>query len=385
MIINTLCIFGTRPEAIKMAPVIKALEATPSICNKICITSQHKHMLDSVLNLFQIKPDFDLQVMTANQRLADLSAAILLKLEKVLQQSKPHLVIVQGDTTSSLASALAAFYHKIPIAHIEAGLRTGNIQSPWPEEMNRKLTDNLSSIHFAPTQLARNNLLREGVSADSIFVTGNTVIDALLEVSHKIDSDSVLRLTLQKQLPFWDNGRKIILVTGHRRESFGKGFENICTAIAKIAVLFPEVDIVYPVHPNPNVQHIVNERLNGFNNIFLIPPLEYDVFVYLMKLSYFILTDSGGIQEEAPYLHKPVLVMRELTERGEALDGGIVELVGTHVDTIVEKSSQLLTDAAYYSRICFAKNPFGDGKASTRIAEIIAKLDIHKSNGAISD
>ena len=374
MTIKTLTILGTRPEAIKMATLIQQLNSDSRFNNKLCITGQHQHMLDPVLALFDLVPDFNLHVMTENQDLSHLTAKILTGLTDVFKQYQPDLILVHGDTTTTLASALSAYYHQIPIAHVEAGLRTGNIYSPWPEEANRKLTGALSKLHFAPTECSRSNLLREGVKQESIHVTGNTVIDALQAMVHKIDTQPGLQHTLEQQFSFLIPKRKMILVTGHRRENFGQGFERICQALANIAERFPDVDIVYPVHLNPRVQQPVNSLLAGIENIYLIPPVDYLPFVHLMKSAYLILTDSGGIQEEAPSLGKPVLVMRDNTERPEAIDAGCVELVGTDVETIVHHVSRLLTDEACYQRMSQAHNPYGDGKACARIVQVIAQV-----------
>jgi len=374
-VVNTLCIFGTRPEAIKMAPVIHRLQSNQRIYNKICVTGQHQQLLDSVLNVFSIKPDFNLQVMADNQDLSSLTVKILSGLDEIFKQFKPHLVLVHGDTTTTFVASLAAYYHRIPVAHIEAGLRTGNIYSPWPEEANRKLTGHLAKYHFAPTELSRNNLLQEGISAKSIYVTGNTVIDALHDTVAKINSQPELRLQLQNKFPFLSAGRRMLLVTGHRRENFGDGFERICKALAEVAQRFPDIDIVYPVHLNPRVQQPVKQLLSAINNIFLIDPVEYLPFVYLMQSSFLILTDSGGIQEEAPALGKPVLVMRETTERPEAIAAGTVILVGTDIDKIVNHVAQLLTDDQLYARMSCAQNPYGDGKSAARIVDVIAGLN----------
>ncbi|MCL9683581.1 non-hydrolyzing UDP-N-acetylglucosamine 2-epimerase [Legionella maioricensis] len=374
MTVNTLCVFGTRPEAIKMAPLIKELEARNTICNKICVTEQHQQMLESVLNLFEIKPDFNLRVMTANQDLSSLTTKILMGLAEVFKQYKPDFVLVHGDTTTTLAASLSAYYHRIPVVHIEAGLRTGDMTSPWPEEANRKLAGALAVAHFAPTQCSRENLLREGVAPESIYVTGNTVIDALNEMVDKIDQDSALSCKLSSEFPFLSPERRFILVTGHRRENFGEGFERICRALAEIAVLFPYIDIVYPVHLNPHVQQPVKSLLGHISNVHLIEPVDYLPFVYLMKSAYIILTDSGGIQEEAPSLGKPVLVMRDITERPEAVESGTVKLVGTDIEKIVGNVALLLTNNELYQRMSCAQNPYGDGKASERIAEVISQL-----------
>jgi len=372
MLINTLCIFGTRPEAIKMAPVIKRLGVDPRFYNKICVTGQHQQMLDSVLSLFELSPDFNLQVMTENQDLSHLTAKILTGLASVFKQFTPDLVLVHGDTTTTLAASISAYYHRIPVAHIEAGLRTGDINSPWPEEANRKLTGTLAKMHFAPTKGSRANLLDEGANPEHIYVTGNTVIDALHDMINKINKQPELKNQLAQQFPYLTPSRKIILVTGHRRENFGQGFARICQALANIARKFPDVDIIYPVHLNPSVQQPVKSLLASINNIYLIDPVDYLPFVYLMKQAYLILTDSGGIQEEAPSLGKPVLVMRDKTERPEALEAGTVKLVGTDVEKIVNNVTRLLTDDQIYQRMSHAQNPYGDGKAAERIVQIIA-------------
>jgi UDP-N-acetylglucosamine 2-epimerase (non-hydrolysing) len=374
MMINTLTIFGTRPEAIKMAPVIEQLNQHNKINNQVCVTGQHQHMLESVLELFEIKADYNLQVMTQNQDLSSLTAKIITSLDSVFKQFKPQIVLVHGDTTTTLAASLAAYYHRIPIGHVEAGLRTGNIFLPWPEEANRKLTGSLASIHFAPTDLARDNLLKEGMSPDTIHVTGNTVIDALHMMTNRLATYPGLKSYLNDIFPFVKPDRKFILITGHRRENFGSGFDRICMAIAQIAKLFPDVDLVYPVHLNPNVQKPVRTLLADIPNIHLIEPVDYLPFVYLMQSCYLILTDSGGIQEEAPALGKPVLVMRESTERPEAVIAGTVKLVGSDVNTIVEAVENLLLDEALYQKMSASKNPYGDGTAASQIAEHIANM-----------
>lgn len=386
MPLKTLCILGTRPEAIKMAPIIKALEKDQHFYNKICVTGQHQQMLKSVLDLFEIIPDYNLKVMSANQNLSQLTSKILTKLVAVFEKIQPHLVLVHGDTTTTLAASLSAYYHHIPVAHIEAGLRTKNIYSPWPEEANRKLTGALASFHFAPTPLSRTNLLEEGVPSESIFVTGNTVIDALNEMNDKLEKNLALRKKLLQAFPFLNPHRKMILVTGHRRESFGQGFKNICQALADISTLFPNVDIVYPVHLNPNVHEKVYALLSNIQNIYLIPPVDYLPFVCLMKSAYFILTDSGGIQEEAAALNKPVLVMRETTERQEGLIAGIVRLVGTHKETIVKNVLELLTNKEAYQQMTCIKNPYGQGTASKEIIQILAtRLGNTKKNSSIKN
>lgn len=373
MRINTLVIFGTRPEAIKMAPVIQRLDADRRFNNKICITGQHQQMLSPVLDWFQIKPDFNLNVMTESQELSGLSARILTGLSHVFNQCKPDVILVHGDTTTTLSAALASYYRQIPVAHVEAGLRTGDINLPWPEEGNRKVTAALSTWHFAPTSSARNNLLNEGISPEHIFVTGNTVIDALYDTANKINNSPVLKERLAQQFSFLSSQRKFILVTGHRRENFGHGFERICKALEKIAIRFPDVDILYPVHLNPSVHKPVRSLLGSMSNIYLIDPVDYLSFVYLMQRSWLILTDSGGVQEEAPSLGKPVLVMRDKTERPEAVDAGTVILVGTQVDEIVDHVVQLLTDKSRYQRMSHAQNPYGDGESAYRITQILGE------------
>lgn len=373
MTIKTLCIFGTRPEVIKMASIIKKLETDPRFNNKICVTGQHQHMTASLFDLFKITPDFDLQVMSANQDLSHLTAKILTGLVAIFKQYTPDCILVHGDTTTTLAASLSAYYHKIPVVHIEAGLRTGDIYSPWPEEINRKLSGALATTHFAPTQQSRQNLLREGVSDKNIFITGNTVIDALFEMVELLETKIELKAQFQQQFFFLSSQRKFILVTGHRRENFGLGFEQICNALTQIAKNFPDIDIVYPVHLNPNVQSPVKSLLAKINNIFLIEPVDYLPFVYLMKSSYLILTDSGGVQEEAPSLGKPVLVMREKTERPEAVNAGTVMLVGTDCDKIVATVTLLLNNTQEYIKVSGAINPYGDGNASSRIIDKLSK------------
>ena len=371
---KVLVVFGTRPEAIKMAPLALALEADARFDTKVCVTGQHREMLDQVLELFAIKPEFDLRIMRPGQDLTDVTAAILQGLKDVFGQFKPDLVLVHGDTATTFATSLAAYYQQIPVAHVEAGLRTGNLYSPWPEEANRKLTGALAALHFAPTEISKQNLLREGVSSDHIVVTGNTVIDALLSVVNKLKNDASLQNRLGEQFNYIAPDRRIILVTGHRRESFGGGFERICQALVDIARTFPDVDIVYPVHLNPNVREPVNRLLAGIANVHLIEPLDYLPFVYLMNRAHLILTDSGGIQEEAPSRGKPVLVMRDTTERPEAVQAGTVKLVGTSVASIVRTLKELLTDSSAYQQMSFAHNPYGDGKACQRILDALAPL-----------
>ena len=376
-----LIVFRTRPEAIKMAPVIKQLKMENEKWKiKICVTAQHREMLDQVLDIFKIKPDYDLDIMKPNQDLYDITSNILLKMKKVLDDFKPDIVLVHGDTTTTFATTLAAFYQKIDVGHVEAGLRTGNIYSPWPEEANRKLTGALAKYHFAPTNTAKENLLREGIRKENIIVTGNTVIDALFLMLEKIEKDKNLKDKIIKKLNLYFNSQlsilnsQFILVTGHRRENFGEGFLNICNALKEIALNNPDINIIYPVHLNPNVQKPVNKILKGIKNIYLIEPLEYPEFVYLMNKSYLILTDSGGIQEEAPSLGKPVLVMRDTTERPEAIKAGTVKLVGTDKEKIINEVEKLLNDKDEYYRISKAYNPYGDGKASKKIVEFLKAI-----------
>ena len=373
MPIKTLCVFGTRPEAIKMAPVIQRLARDPRFHNQICVTGQHQEMLQSVLQLFQLTPDFNLHVMVADQSLSQLTASILLGLQEVFLHYKPDCLLVHGDTTTTLIASLAAYYHKIPVVHVEAGLRTQDLYSPWPEEVNRKLTGALAAMHCAPTQNSRLNLLREGVADDAIVVTGNTVIDALFDALKMIENDSMLLTQLQNQFAFLTPKRKLILITGHRRESFGDGFAQICQGLLQIAKQFPEVDLVYPVHLNPCVQKPVQSLLQGVDHIYLIEPLDYLPFVYLMQKSDLILTDSGGVQEEAPSLGKPVLVMRNKTERPEALEAGTVVLVGTDPEKILDHVDKLLTNEAYYQQMSHINNPYGDGMASERIIQALVQ------------
>ncbi|CAH6801087.1 UDP-N-acetylglucosamine 2-epimerase [Vibrio chagasii] len=364
---KVLTVFGTRPEAIKMAPLVHALASDERFESKCCVTAQHREMLDQVLELFEITPDYDLNLMKAGQTLNDVTARIVQELKPVLQEFKPDVVLVHGDTATTFATSLAAYYEQIEIGHVEAGLRTGNIYSPWPEEANRRLTGVLTKYHFAPTETSKENLLRENVNPEEVFVTGNTVIDALLMVRDKIESDCDLHTRLASQFPFLDDNKKLILVTGHRRESFGRGFERICEALAITAKTHPETQILYPMHLNPNVREPVNRILSGVNNVHLIEPQQYLPFIYLMTRASIILTDSGGIQEEAPSLGKPVLVMRDTTERPEAVDAGTVILVGTDVDKIVDSLNNLLTNENAYQAMSFAHNPYGDGKACERI------------------
>lgn len=366
---RVLTVFGTRPEAIKMAPVVKALAAAEQIEARVCVTAQHREMLDQVLDLFQIVPYYDLNLMKPGQDLTDITANVLHGLKPVLAEFAPDLVLVHGDTTTTLAASLAAYYQRIPVGHVEAGLRTGNILSPWPEEVNRKVAGAITRLHFAPTERSRQNLRAESVPAEHIHVTGNTVIDALQDVVARIENDPVLAGDLAHRLPL-DPARRMILVTGHRRESFGGGFERICGALLRIAQR-PDVDIVYPVHLNPNVKGPVEALLSDLPNVHLIEPQDYLPFVYLMHRSTMILTDSGGVQEEAPSLGKPVLVMRDTTERPEAVDAGTVRLVGTDEELIVSSVEELLDDQAAYDAMSFAHNPYGDGLATQRIIECI--------------
>ncbi len=370
---RVLTVFGTRPEAIKMAPLVHALAVDERFDAKCCVTAQHREMLDQVLELFEIKPDYDLNLMKVGQSLNDVTARILLEIKPVLQDFKPDVVLVHGDTATTFAATLAAYYEQIPVGHVEAGLRTGNIYSPWPEEANRKLTGVLTQYNFAPTETSQSNLLRENFDKDNIAVTGNTVIDALLMIKDKIDCDKTLQLTLSEQFPFLHKDKKLILVTGHRRESFGGGFERICEALAFTAKKHPEIQIVYPMHLNPNVREPVNRILADIENVHLIEPQQYLPFIYLMNRAHIILTDSGGIQEEAPSLGKPVLVMRDTTERPEAVEAGTVKLVGTDVDRIVTGLTTLLQDEQAYKEMSFAHNPYGDGKACQRILDVLAK------------
>jgi len=376
-----MLVFGTRPEAIKMAPLVKEFQKNPDRFDTIvCVTGQHRQMLDQVLEIFNIKPDYDLDIMKQGQDLYDITARVLIGMRDVLKEVHPDVVLVHGDTTTSTAAALAAFYQQIPVGHVEAGLRTHNIYSPWPEEMNRQITGRIAAYNFSPTQLSRQNLLDEGVSGDRITVTGNTVIDALHYVVDKIHGSIALEGDLISQLrkSGYDvarllNGRRLILITGHRRENFGDGFISICRAIKALTEKYSDVDFVYPMHLNPNVRipihDVFGENLQGLGNMFFIEPLEYLSFTYLMKKSHIVLTDSGGIQEEAPGLGKPVLVMRDTTERPEALEAGTVKLVGTDYDVIVNEVSFLLDDTTHYETMSKAVNPYGDGKSCERIVK----------------
>ena len=380
---SVMLVFGTRPEAIKMAPLVKEFQKHPDkFRTTVCVTGQHRQMLDQVLEIFGITPDYDLNIMKQGQDLYDVTARVLTGMRSVLDEARPDLVLVHGDTTTSTAAALAAFYKQIPVGHVEAGLRTHNIYSPWPEEMNRQITGRIASWHFAPTPLSRSNLTAEAVPEERILVTGNTVIDALHVVVDRIRNDSGLADGLKESLRLagydterTDAGRRLVLITGHRRENFGEGFLNICRAIKALSEKYPGVDFVYPMHLNPNVRRPIHEvfgqELSGLGNMFFIEPLEYLSFVFLMEKSYIVLTDSGGIQEEAPGLGKPVLVMRDTTERPEALEAGTVKLVGTDYGKIVHETSYLLDNMEAYSRMSRAVNPYGDGKACPRIVAFI--------------
>ena len=378
-----MLVFGTRPEAIKMAPLVKEFQKHSSdFITQVCVTGQHREMLDQVLKLFEITPDYDLNIMKQGQDLYDVTARVLTGMRDVLKEAQPDVVLVHGDTTTSTAAALAAFYQQIPVGHVEAGLRTHNIYSPWPEEMNRQITGRISAYNFAPTPLSRENLLKENIDDKSIYVTGNTVIDALHTVVAKVKGDKELNATLAEELKRCgydtsrlDAGKKMVLITGHRRENFGDGFISMCTAIKDLTLKYPDVDFVYPMHLNPNVRRpireVFGEDLNNLGNMFFIEPLEYLSFVFLMEKANVVLTDSGGIQEEAPGLGKPVLVMRDTTERPEALSAGIVKLVGTDYDKITGEVSRLLDDEDYYNVMSHAVNPYGDGLACGRIVEAL--------------
>lgn len=380
---KVMLVFGTRPEAIKMAPLVKEFQKQPKrVETVVCVTGQHREMLDQVLKIFDIKPDYDLNIMKQGQDLYDVTARVLTGMRDVLKEVKPDVVLVHGDTTTSTAAALAAFYQQIPVGHVEAGLRTHNIYSPWPEEMNRLLTGRLATYHFSPTPLSRNNLIKESVDDRNIIITGNTVIDALYWVVDKIKNNKELDNELEDILSKagydvnrLNNGKKLVLITGHRRENFGDGFINMCTAIKDLTVKYPDLDFVYPMHLNPNVRkpihEVFGENLSGLKNMFFIEPLEYLSFVYLMEKSSIVLTDSGGIQEEAPGLGKPVLVMRDTTERPEALDAGTVKLVGTDYNKIVNEVSSLIDDKAAYEKMSKAVNPYGDGLACGRIVNAL--------------
>lgn len=375
---KVILVFGTRPEAIKMAPLVKTLQANKSFDTKVAVTAQHREMLDQVLHLFEIIPDFDLNLMSQGQDLYDITSKVLVGLRGILEEFKPDLVLVHGDTATTFAAALAAFYKQIPVGHVEAGLRTHNMYSPWPEEANRVLTGRIAKWHFAPTDRNKNDLLSENVKEDNILVTGNTVIDALQMITDKISTSHELQHSINQKLadaglPSEITNKQYILVTGHRRENFGGGFESICSALRNLAINNPSVHFIYPVHLNPNVQEPVNRLLGDISNVHLIKPLGYEPFVYLMQNCYLVLTDSGGVQEEAPGLGKPVLVMRDTTERPEAVNAGTVTLVGTNSNTIIQSVQELIDNSSLYQRMSQAHNPYGDGNASNRIMDFIEK------------
>lgn len=368
--VKVLTVFGTRPEAIKMAPVVKALAADSSFDAKVCVTAQHRQMLDQVLDIFDIHPDFDLDLMKTGQDLSDITSNVLIGMREVYKQWLPDIILVHGDTTTTLAASLSAYYAKVKVGHIEAGLRTHNKYSPWPEEMNRRVAGAVADLHFAPTEMAHANLLREGTAPEIIHTTGNTVIDALLDVVDRVRADAALKARFEAQFDFLVPEKRLVLVTGHRRENFGAGFESICTALRDIASR-GDVQVVYPVHLNPNVQEPVRRILSGVSDVHLIAPQDYLPFVYLMDCSTLLITDSGGVQEEAPSLGKPVLVMRDTTERPEAVDAGTVKLVGTDHAAIVREANRLLDDSAAYEAMARAHNPYGDGQAARRICDIL--------------
>lgn len=373
MKMKVMTVFGTRPEAIKMAPLVLALEEHPLIESRICVTGQHREMLDQVLDLFQINPDYDLNVMKSGQTLSEVTSRIVMKLQSILDKDKPDIILVHGDTTTTFCATLTAYYNQIDVGHVEAGLRTGNIFAPWPEEGNRKLVSCLANLNFAPTEKSKQNLIDEGIDPEIVFTTGNTVIDALLLMESKIKDNKSLFNQLQNSFPMISKNRKMVLITGHRRENFGGGFERICESIRRLAEKNTDVDFVYPVHLNPRVREPVNQLLSNQENIHLIEPQGYLEFVFLMTQSNIILTDSGGIQEEAPALGKPVLVMRDTTERPEAVSAGTVQLVGTEVDKIVNGVEALLTDSSLYEKMSRAHNPYGDGNSVKRIIQILVK------------
>ncbi|MCX4150063.1 non-hydrolyzing UDP-N-acetylglucosamine 2-epimerase [Paraburkholderia madseniana] len=379
-----LTVFGTRPEAIKMAPLVHILAAQSHIEAKVCVTAQHREMLDQVLDLFDITPDFDLNLMRQGQTLSDLTSGILQGVGTVYDDWKPDVVLVHGDTTTTLGASLAAFYRYIPVGHVEAGLRTGNVWSPWPEELNRRVTDAVSSWLFAPTEQARHNLFSEGAPAASVVLTGNTVIDALLKVKRKLDEDELLAKRIASNYPFLDPSRRLILVTGHRRESFGEPFRNFCEALLQIATMHEDIQLVYPVHLNPNVREPVQSILGRQPNVHLIEPQDYLPFVFLMSRAYLIITDSGGIQEEAPALGKPVLVTRDTTERPEAVQAGTARLVGTNTERIVCEVNCLLENRAQYDAMAHATNPYGDGHASEKIVDALLEIPATSSAGNVS-
>lgn len=368
---KVLVVFGTRPEAIKMAPLVQALKKDDNFNSKLCVTAQHREMLDQVLNIFELTPDFDLNLMETDQTLSEINSKILTEIKPVFKSFKPDIVLVHGDTATTFATSLAAYYEKITVAHVEAGLRTGNMYSPWPEEGNRKLTGAIASLHFAPTEIAKQNLIKENIDPRKIVVTGNTVIDALYDAVKKLENNDELRSSIESQFNFLKGDERVVLITGHRRESFGDGFNRICNAIADVANAFPEVKFVYPVHLNPNVREPVKKYLANLCNVFIIEPLQYLPFVYLMNRSYILLTDSGGIQEEAPSLGKPVLLMRDTSERPEAIDAGTVKMVGTDKELIIKELNALLSDKTVYEKMSFSHNPYGDGKACERIIKAL--------------
>lgn len=372
---KVLLIFGTRPEAIKMAPLFHELNQSDKFDTAVCVTGQHRDMLDQVLNIFHIKPDFDLNIMKAGQDLTDVTTRVLEGLKVLFETYTPDLVLVHGDTATTFAATLACYYNKIKVGHVEAGLRTNDIYAPWPEEGNRRLTGSICNLHFAPTETAKYNLIKENINEDRIVVTGNTVIDALYHIIKIMNVNSDIHNELNQKFSYLDFNKKLILITGHRRENFGKGFENICKAIHDLAVEYPNVQFIYPVHMNPNVREPVNKYLSNIENIFLIEPLDYLPFVYLMNKSYLILTDSGGIQEEAPSLGKPVLVMCDTTERPEAVEAGTVKLVGTNAELIKSEVKCLLDDTIKYNKMSELHNPYGDGQACKRIAEYLGELN----------
>jgi len=371
MKIKVLSIFGTRPEAIKMAPVVKALESDPRFESIVCLTGQHREMLDQMVKLFDLTTHYDLEVMSHNQTLAGLTAKVISRLDKIMLEVKPDWVLVQGDTTTCFAAGLVAFYHKVKIGHVEAGLRTGDLQAPFPEEANRSLVGRIADLHFAPTDLSKQNLIQENISENIISVTGNTVIDALMWMSDKVAWQDKWSEFFQKSEQLINSNKNYVMVTGHRRENFGDGFLNICQALKELAVKYPAWHFIYPVHLNPNVQKPVYELLQGLVNIHLIRPLDYEPFIFLMKHSKIVLTDSGGVQEEAPSLGKPVLVMRDKTERPEGVDSGTAKLVGTDKDNIVKNVSKLIDSPAEYNKMANSVNPYGDGKAAKRIVDLL--------------
>ncbi len=366
---KVLIVFGTRPEAIKLAPLALMLRESSVFNTKLCVTGQHRDMLDQVLNIFSLKPDFDLDVMKANQSLVSLTSNIMIRLDEVLEKFQPDFIIVHGDTTTTLGSTLSAFYRNVKICHVEAGLRTGNLHSPWPEEANRLLTGHLADINFCPTKLAKENLLKENINPNKIIVTGNTVVDSLFLAKKIISDDASLNTKFKEKFNFFSN--RVVLITGHRRESFGKGFQNFCSALEHLAKKYKDVNFVYPVHLNPNVKNIVEEKLSNISNIFLLPPVDYLSFIYLMDNCYLIITDSGGIQEEAPSLGKPILITRDVTERPEAINLGNAKLVGMNEKKIINEVSMLLDNEEEYTKIKSLENPYGDGKASLRIKEYL--------------